>query len=105
MTTERGPLTRALERALRTAPTLDRDAAAVALAKKYAGHLDHDDATPDLLAELGPKLLAVLTALGMTPAGRGVKGGPVNAGNGGEQPDELDEFRRRAAERRNGDPR
>ena len=40
-------------------------------------------------SDLGPKLLAVLTALGMTPAGRGVKGGEVGgAGIAGR----LDEF-------------
>lgn len=51
-----------------------RDRAAADLALLYAEHLDDDadwaDKLRDPLAELGPKLLAALTALQMTPAAR-----------------------------------
>lgn len=127
-----GPITRAVRAALRDAPLLPRDTAAVALAKRYAALLD--DAAPDakygeplrliaaalpmddqvekafrkvadalaqhsVASDLGPKLLAVLASLGMTPAGRGVKGGA----QGGPAPvaSKLDELRARR-ERRPG---
>lgn len=50
-----------------------RDRAAADLAIKYAEAIDNrdwSDKLRDPLAELGPKLLAALTALGMTPAAR-----------------------------------
>ena len=51
-----------------------RDRATADLALLYAQHLDDDedwrDRQRDPLAELGPKLLAALTALQMTPAAR-----------------------------------
>ena len=51
-----------------------RDRAAADLALLYAAHLDDigewADKLRDTLAELGPKLLAALTALQMTPAAR-----------------------------------
>lgn len=84
--TARGRHMRALERALRDAPPLERDRAAAALAKTYAEQLDARPAcqecgagTPAMLAEFGPKWLTALSALGLTPAGRGVKGGPAPA--------------------------
>jgi hypothetical protein len=45
-------------------------------------------------SDLGPKLLATLTALGLTPAGRGVKGG-----TGGGVSKTVDELRQRRATR------
>lgn len=51
------------------------DGAAVALVVAYARAIDQagdaETFDPEALAELGPKLLAGLTALGLTPAGRG----------------------------------
>lgn len=65
--------------------------------------LDAYEKVADALAEhsvasdLGPKLLAVLTSLGMTAAGRSAKGG---AADGPRVPDELAALRDRAAGRR-----
>jgi hypothetical protein len=51
-----------------------RDKAAAALAVSYAEHIDDPqdwgDVQRDPLAELGPKLLACLVQLGLTPAAR-----------------------------------
>jgi hypothetical protein len=51
-----------------------RDRAAAALAVQYAEHIDDPqdwgDVQRDPLAELGPKLLAALKELGLTPAAR-----------------------------------
>lgn len=73
------------------------------MARRYAQLLDaargRDD-EPEVFDKLGPKFLAVLTALGLTLAGRGVKGG-VNAGGGTPGADVLDELRARR-ERRAG---
>jgi hypothetical protein len=94
---------RALSAALKAAPPEPRDNATVALAKRYAALMDDvertaaelaelradDESTAAALArlrarvdgyavaaELGPKLLAALAALGLTPAARAVaKGG------------------------------
>lgn len=79
-------------------PPSERDTAAVQLAFRYAAAIDATD-DPDLLAELGPKLLACLSALGMTVAGRGQKGGQANAA---PQQTKLDELRARARGRRTG---
>lgn len=72
-----------------------RDGAARDLALAYARELDR---YPDTLADLGPKLLAALDALGMTPRARSaaLKGGPGAARN------PLDELRQRRAERAAG---
>lgn len=83
MTARRRPalpaLVEQLDAALADAPTLPRDAAAVALARRYAAALDATDA-PALLADLGPKYAQLLAQLGMTPAGRGAyKGGAAGA--------------------------
>ena len=69
-----------------------RDGAARDLAVTYARELD---TSPELLAELGPKLLAALDALGMTPRARAAatKGTPGTARN------PLDELRARRAGR------
>jgi hypothetical protein len=96
MVTNTGPISRAVTEALEDAPLLPRDAAAVELVKQYAALLDDSAGAPDALADVGPKLLAALTALGMTPAGRGVKGGN---GNAAPVASELDELRARRAKR------
>jgi hypothetical protein len=87
-----------LEEALRAVPPSERDVAAVALAFRYAAALD-STRDAELLSELGPKLLACLTALGLTVAGRGQKGGQANAA---PQPTKLSDLRARARHRRAG---
>lgn len=88
-----GPLTRAVAAALKVAPLQPQDAAGKALVRRYAVAIDGDP-TPELLADLGPKLLAALTALGLTPAGRGVKGGAASVSPVARK---LDEFTARRA--------
>lgn len=130
MTNEAGPQSRALDAALIDAPTLPRDGAAVALARRYAALID--EATPaskyreplllisqalpgdpqiekafrtiadalgahSVASDLGPKLLATLTALGMTATGRAPK---VGGGSGPQVDDELAKLRARGADRR-----
>lgn len=90
-----GPLTRAVAAALKDAPLLDQDAAGKALVRRYAAAIDADP-TPEVLADLGPKLLTALTALGLTPAGRGGKGG---AQGGNPVAGKLDELRARREQR------
>lgn len=125
MTDRLGPMAQAVDDALRTAPVLPRDAAAVKLARRYAELIDNAapaakyrpslrvmyaaipvgapspvtdayDKIKEALAEhsvasdLGPKLLAVLTSLGMTGAGRSAKGG---AADGPRVPDDLARLR------------
>jgi hypothetical protein len=105
-----GPMTRAVNAALRSASPQSRDGGAVQLAKRYAALIDEaapaakyaaalaalriaveECSDPDagkhlekieialaahsVASDLGPKLLATLTALGMTAAGRGKEGG------------------------------
>jgi len=76
-----------------------RDRATADLAELYAKRIDDTtawaDRQRDPLAELGPKLLAALTALGMTPAARkaAVPTPPERPAN------PLDELRRKRAER------
>lgn len=77
-----------------------RDRAVADLALLYAEHLDDDadwaDKLRDPLAELGPKLLAALTSLQMTPAAR------KEALKGAEQAplkSPLDELRKRRTAR------
>jgi hypothetical protein len=77
-----------------------RDQALADLAVAYAQAIDspHDwgDVQRDPLAELGPKLLAALTALGMTPAAR--KG--ITGDKPAEKPrSPLDELRQKRAAR------
>ncbi|XTZ16409.1 terminase small subunit [Micromonospora echinospora] len=90
-----GPMTRAVAAALKAAPLLDQDAAGKALVRRYAVAIDARPDDPEVLVELGPKLLAALTALGLTPAGRGVKGGAAGGGVAGK----LDELRARREQR------
>src|SRR5690349_3187052 len=68
-------LTESVEAGLAELEPLDvRDRATAELALKYAKGIDEPfdwgDRQRDPLAELGPKLLQALTALGMTPAAR-----------------------------------
>jgi len=56
--------------AVKAAALKPQDDAAAQLALRYAGAIDAD---PESLDTLGPKLLAVLVALGMAPSGRGAK--------------------------------
>lgn len=67
-----------------------KDAAAARLAAEYAQAIDLCCGNPDVLDKLGPKLLAVLDALGATPAARAkIKGGKP----GDAKPDRLAELR------------
>jgi hypothetical protein len=77
-----------------------RDRALADLAVSYAQAIDEPkdwgDVQRDPLAELGPKLLAALTALGMTPAAR--KG--ITGDKPAEKPrSPLDELRQKRAAR------
>lgn len=98
-----GTVTEALNDALAAVQLKPGDAAAVALARAYAAELDvktcpECDRGGDL-AKVGPLLLAVLTALGMTPAARKAvtgKGG-TDASSG---PSPMDELRQRRANRK-----
>jgi ABC-type tungstate transport system permease subunit len=90
-----GTYTSALRRSLAALEAGPVDAAVVRLATGYAKALDDDSG---LLDQLGPKLLATLTALGMTPAARAMATGKgVGSGSTGTGP--LDELRARRAAR------
>lgn len=90
-----GAIRKALDAAVKVGPVTPADDAAVALARRYADALDATT-SPDLLDSLGPKLLATLTALGLTGAGRSAKSAPAAP----TVPDELQAKRDRAARRR-----
>lgn len=99
-------LLRTLEDSLRARPEPDpRDRAAAALAKLYARSIDANPDDPLVLARLGPKLFAILAALGLTLEARGTKT-PPEAPDAQQQPaaaaerDPIDELERRRAERR-----
>ena len=81
-------------------PIDTRDRAAADLALRYAERIDDDadwqDRQRDPLAELGPKLLAALTALGCTPAARK---GIVKPETAEKPANPLDELRARRAAR------
>lgn len=92
-------MTRAVAEALKAAQIPDGDKAAVALVRRYAFLLDEvrgEDAELERYNDLGPKLLAALTALGMTAAGRGTKGGGSSAAPVASK---LDELRQRREQR------
>jgi hypothetical protein len=90
------PLVNALEGALASVQIRPEDAAAVALARRYAEQVD---TAPDELAKVGPLLLATLTALGMTPAGRAAVLGKGGDRNDGARKSAADELRERRAAR------
>lgn len=97
-------LVAAVRAGLRELGDLDpRDQAVSELALKYADGVDNPqdwgDVQRDPLAELGPKLLAALAALGMTPAARkGIAGSKPT-----EKPkSKLDELHERRARRGGG---
>ena len=83
-----------------------RDRAVAALAVKYAegidDPLDWGDVQRDPLAELGPKLLACLKELGMTPAAR--KALVADAPAPEKPRSKLDELHARRAARASGAP-
>lgn len=60
----------ALSETIRNLPTKPEDAAAIKLAETYARSIDGASDEPDVLRDLGPKLLAVLEALGASPRAR-----------------------------------
>jgi hypothetical protein len=68
----------AVTSALKAAQLTPADAGARRLAMRYAEAIDAG--ADETLEDLGPKLLAVLTALGCTPAGRQKPKGEVKAG-------------------------
>lgn len=97
MTTDSGPIGRALAGSLKDAQVAARDRGGVALARRLAQLLDAargTDGEADVFTALAPKYLATLTALGLTPAGRG-KGGT----GGGTASTALDELRARREQR------
>lgn len=68
-------------------------------AEKHLVKIEAALSAHSVASDLGPKLLAVLTSLGMTAAGRGVKGGGQGAGT---VPSKLDELRQRRQRRQRG---
>ncbi|MDG4790380.1 hypothetical protein O7626_40750 [Micromonospora sp. WMMD1102] len=82
-------------RALRLAVTESSDPKA----PDHMAKIEQALAAHSVASDLGPKLLAALTALGMTAAGRTVKGG---ASGGNPVAAQLDEFTKRRARRRQG---
>lgn len=83
-------------------PLDPRDQATADLAILYAQHIDNDanwaDKLRDPLAELGPKLLGALAALGMTPAARKNIAGDAKTTEVAKR-NPLDELRERRAGR------
>lgn len=73
-----GLMEMAFIRSLQAAPANPSNEAAVSLALRYAQLLDAargQEAEASVFADLGPKYLAALTALGMTAAGHPLSGG------------------------------
>jgi hypothetical protein len=85
----RAPLM-AIRRAIDCAEEYDNRDALEAFNKISDALAEHSVAS-----DLGPKLLATLTSLGLTPAGRGAKGGQ----NGAPAANPLDELKARRASR------
>lgn len=90
-------LTESVAEALDSLPAEPVDAAARELARVYARQIDDCPAT---LVDIGPKLLAVLESLGMTPRARAAA---TKGSTGGAARSPLDELRNRRA-RRDGAP-
>lgn len=88
----------AVERTLGALTTTTADAAAVQLARSLAAAIDADERSGMTLSDLSSKLLAVLAALGATPAAR--KALTVPAGGGDSVGAGLDELRDRRARQR-----
>src|SRR5258708_32494072 len=63
-------LARAAAETAAAPPGAPADSAAVKLAQRYAAAIDDADNRAEALERLGPRLLAVLEALGATPAAR-----------------------------------
>jgi hypothetical protein len=89
------PLAEVVRKALLQISTKDEDTAAMRLAESYAAAIDDAADKGEALDKLGPKLLAALVELGMTPKARAAaaKGGPTNADSGKRS--SLDELRER----------
>lgn len=68
-------------------------------AGEHLAKIEQALAAHSVASDLGPKLLAVLTALGMTVAGRGAT--PKGGAPGGPVRTKLDELRQRRDRRRN----
>jgi hypothetical protein len=90
-----GPMERTVRSAARARKVQPADRAALELAVTYAKALD--DGTADLDV-IGPKLLAVLDALGLTSRSRALM--TKGASDGSTGPDPLDEIRQRRAARK-----
>lgn len=92
-----GRMGAALERALTAVPMDAQDVAVAEIARLYAAQIDAD---PGRLADVGPKLLAVLVELRLTPKARAavVKGGTSD--DDGDKPSALADYRDRARSRR-----
>lgn len=82
----------ALSDALETAATSGADGATIELAKRYAAEIDAGED----LAKLGPKLLACLDALLMTPKARAAV---VKGGEDEPETNPLDDLRERRRKR------
>ncbi|WP_457620992.1 terminase small subunit [Micromonospora chalcea] len=68
-----------VEKSISSAQILPRDAGAIALVRHYAALIDgaSDDKLMGVASDIGPKLLAALAALHMTPASRSTEKGGV----------------------------
>lgn len=90
-------MTAALTRALKDIERRPSDAAVIALARHYSRLLDADAQDAELATAVGPKFLATLDHLMMTPKARAstLKG----AGEGGNVSNPVDELRARRAKR------
>lgn len=78
-------LVHALARSLRASPPAPGDSATAALARRYAQTIEDaygQDGELEVLDKIGPKLLAALDALGLTPKARAAKQHPGEGGAG-----------------------
>lgn len=86
-------ITPALNKALKQVDTATADAGTVELARAYAASID---SATEPLSNLGPKLLACLDALLMTPKARAAV---VKGGDDEEQPNPVDQLREKRRQR------